>query len=99
MNERWIKGENVDKFVGLRAKIYSYLTDDGSKDKKTKGTKKSVIKRKFMFEIYKNCLEATQLENNIKYLEENKIGIDNIKENHKEFIKINKLILNIQQRF
>ena len=99
MNEIWIKGENVDKFVGLRAKIYSYLTDDGSKDKKTKGTKKSVIKRKLMFEIYKNCLEATQLENNIKYLEENKIGIDNIKENHKEFIKINKLILNIQQRF
>ena len=99
MNERWIKGENVDKFVELRAKIYSYLTDDGSKDKKTKGTKKSVIKRKLMFEIYKNCLEATQLENNIKYLEENKIGIDNIKENHKEFIKINKLILNIQQRF
>ena len=99
MNERWIKGENVDKFVGLRAKIYSYLTDDGSKDKKNQGTKKSVIKRKLMFEIYKNCLEATQLENNIKYLEENKIGIDNIKENHKEFIKINKLILNIQQRF
>ena len=52
-----------------------------------------------MFEIYKNCLEATQLENNIKYLEENKIDIDNIKENHKEFIKINILILNIQQRF
>ena len=51
MNERWIKGENVDKFVGLRAKIYSYLMDDGSKDKKTKGTKKSVIKRKLMFEI------------------------------------------------
>ena len=99
MNERWIKGENVEKFVGLRAKIYSYLNDDGSRDKKAKGTKKSVIKRKLMFEIYKNCLEATQLENNIKYLEENKIGIDNIKENHKEFIKINKLILNIQQRF
>ena len=99
MNERWIKGENVEKFVGLRAKIYSYLNDDGSRDKKAKGTKKSVIKRKLMFEIYKNCLEATQLENNIKYLEENKIGIDNITENHKEFIKINKLILNIQQRF
>ena len=28
------------KFVGLRAKTYSYLTDDGKEDKKVKGTKK-----------------------------------------------------------
>ena len=35
------------KFVGLRAKTYSYLIDDGSKDKKRKkGTKKCTIKRK-----------------------------------------------------
>ena len=27
------------KFVGLRAKSYIYLIDDGSEDKKTKGTK------------------------------------------------------------
>ena len=33
------------KFVGLRAKTYSYLIDDGSKDKKAKDTKKCVIKR------------------------------------------------------
>ena len=26
------------KFVGLREKTYSYLTDDGSEDKKAKGT-------------------------------------------------------------
>ena len=32
------------KFVGLRAKTYSYLTDNGSKDKKGKGTKTCVIK-------------------------------------------------------
>ena len=30
------------KFVGLRAKHYSYLIDDGSKDKKAKDTKKCV---------------------------------------------------------
>ena len=40
-----------------------------------------------MFENYKNCLEVTQVENKIKYLEENKIDIDNIKENYKEFTK------------
>ena len=49
------------KFVGLRADIYSYLIDDGSEDKKAKGTRKYVIKRKLKFENYKNCLETTQL--------------------------------------
>ena len=29
----------MTKFVGLRAKTYSYLIDDGSEDRKTKGTK------------------------------------------------------------
>ena len=28
------------KFVGLRGKTYSYLTDDGKEDKKAKGIKK-----------------------------------------------------------
>ena len=41
------------KFVGLRAKSYSHLIDDGSEDKKAKGTKKCVIKRKIKFENYK----------------------------------------------
>ena len=30
----------MTKYVALRAKIYSYLIDDGSEEKKTKGTKK-----------------------------------------------------------
>ena len=30
----------MTKFVGLRAKTYSYLIDDGSNDKKAKCTKK-----------------------------------------------------------
>ena len=42
-------------FFGLRAKTCSYLTDDGSEDKKVEGTKKCVIKRKLKFENYKNC--------------------------------------------
>ena len=61
----------MTKFVGLRATSYSYLIDDGKEDKKAKGTKKCVIKRKLKFENYKNCLEATQLDNKIKYLEKN----------------------------
>ena len=57
------------KFVWLTAKSYSYLIDDGSKDKKAKGTKMGVIKKKLEFENYQKCLEATQLENKIDYLE------------------------------
>ena len=49
------------------------------KIKKAKGTKKCVVKRKLKFESYKNCLEATQLENKINYLEINEINIDSIK--------------------
>ena len=32
-------GKIMIKFVGLRAKNYSYLTDDSSEEKKAKGTK------------------------------------------------------------
>ena len=41
-------GKVMTKCVGLRAETYSYLTDDGSKDKKVKGTKKCVIKTVFI---------------------------------------------------
>ena len=64
-------GQIMKEFVGLRAKTYSYLKDNNDEDKKAKGTKKCVIKRKLKFENYKNCLEATQLDNKIKYLEKN----------------------------
>ena len=39
----------MKKFIGLRAKSYSYLIDDGSEDKKQKTQKKGVIKRKLKF--------------------------------------------------
>ena len=63
------------EFVGLRVKTYSYLIDDDSEDKKAKGSKKYVIKIKIKCENYKNCLEATELENKINYLEKNKTDI------------------------
>ena len=72
--------KTITKFVGLRAKTYSYLIDDGSEDKKAKGTKKCVIKRKLKFENNKNCFEATQRENKINHLEKNKIDIDSVEE-------------------
>ena len=46
----------MKEFCALRAKTYSYLMDDNSEVKKSKGTKKCVIKRELMFENYKDCL-------------------------------------------
>ena len=62
-------GKMMIEFVGLRAKTYSYLTDDGSEDKKAKRTKKCVIKRKLRFENYKNCLEVIEIKNKINHLD------------------------------
>ena len=46
----------MKEFCALRAKTYSYLMDNNNEVKKSKGTKKCVIKRKLMFENYKDCL-------------------------------------------
>ena len=63
----------MTKFVGFRAKTYSYLIENASEDKKAKATKKCVIKRKLKFENFKNCLEATQLENKKTFLKKIKL--------------------------
>ena len=44
----------MEEFVGLTAKTYSYLIDNGSEDQKAKDTKKWVIKIKIKFENYEN---------------------------------------------
>ena len=92
-------GKIMTKFVVLGAKTYSYLINDNSENKKAKGTKICVIKSKLKFENYKNCLEATRLDNKIKYLEKNKINIDSLKENQKKIIRHNKSVLKTQQRY
>ena len=49
-------GRTMKEFCALRAKTYSNLMDDDSKVKKSKGTKKCVIKREIMFENYTDSL-------------------------------------------
>ena len=49
-------GRIMKDFCSLRAKTYSYLMGDNSEVKKSKGTKKCIIKRELMFENYKDCL-------------------------------------------
>ena len=72
--------------------------DDGSEDKKAKVTKKCVIKRELELEYYKNCLDATQLDNKINCLEKNEDSVDSLKKSQK-FCKNNKSRLKAQQRF
>ena len=49
-------GKIMTEVVALRPKAYAFLDDDGSVHKKVKRTKKCVIKRKLMFENFKDCL-------------------------------------------
>ena len=54
-------GKIMTEFVALKPKTYSYLTDDCEEDKKAKGTKKCVIKRRLKFNDYKDCLLNNQI--------------------------------------
>ena len=51
-----IGGKIMIEFTNLRPKTYPYLIDDCKKDKKAKGTKKCVLKRRLKFNDYKDCL-------------------------------------------
>ena len=69
-------GNIMTEFVALRPKTYSYLTDDCEEDKKAKGTKKCVIKRRLKFSDYKYCLLNNEIID--VYTEEvNKIALSN----------------------
>ena len=64
----------MKKFAALRAKTDIYLTASNNKDKKTKGSKTCLVKRKLKFEDYRHCLETAHLENKINNLEKNNIN-------------------------
>ena len=48
-------GKTMKEFVGLRAKTFSYLIDDGCEDKKRHA---KVCHKKLKLEDYENCLEV-----------------------------------------
>ena len=79
-------GKIIEEFVRIRVKTYRYLIDDGSENKTAKDTKRCNIKTQLKFEDCKNCLEETWCENKMNHLEKNKIGVDSLKEDQKEFI-------------
>ena len=49
-------GRIMNESCALKAKTYSYLMDDNSEVKKSKGTRKCVINRRLMFENYRDSL-------------------------------------------
>ena len=49
-------GKIIKEFVGLRAKLYSFIMDDGVENKKCKGVKKQVVESSISHEDYKTCL-------------------------------------------
>ena len=51
-------GKIIKEFVGLRAKLYSFIMEDGEENKKCKGVKKQVVESSITHEDYKTCLRT-----------------------------------------
>ena len=49
-------GKIIIEFVGLRAKLYSFIMEDGKENKRCKGVKKQVVENSITHEDYKTCL-------------------------------------------
>ena len=62
-------GKIIKDLCVLRAKTYTYLMDDDTEHKKTKGTKEYTIKRRLMFENYKDSLfnDKTILRSQLRF--------------------------------
>ena len=66
-------GRNLTKFVGVRAKTYSYLINDGSENKKANDTKRCVIKKNLSLKIIKTVQK--QLNLRMKQITQKKIKL------------------------
>ena len=51
-------GKIIKEFVGLRAKLYSFIMEDGKENKRCKGVKAQVVKNSITHEDYKTCLKT-----------------------------------------
>ena len=51
-------GKIIIEFVGLRAKLYSFIMEDGKENKRCKGVKKQVVENSITHEDYKTCLRT-----------------------------------------
>ena len=60
-------GQIIKELTGLIAKTDSYSKNNNDEDRKAKGTKNCVRKRKLKSQDYKNCLEAPQIDRKIHF--------------------------------
>ena len=51
-------GKIIIEFVGLRAKLYSFIMENGKENKRCKGVKKQVVESSITHEDYKTCLRT-----------------------------------------
>ena len=51
-------GKIIKEFVGLRAKLYSFIMEDGKENKRCKGVKTQVVENSITHEDYKTCLRT-----------------------------------------
>ena len=49
-------GKQIEEFVGLRAKLYSYKVSGEEDRKKCKGVKNAVVRKSITHDDYKKCL-------------------------------------------
>lgn len=57
-------GNPVKGFIGLRAKMYSFIIHDEKRSevKKAKGVSKSVVNKELSYELYLDCLFSDEME-------------------------------------
>ena len=53
-----VAGKNIKEFIGLRSKLYSFITEEGKENKRCKGVKKNVVEKYIRHEDYKTCLKT-----------------------------------------
>ena len=71
-------GKIMTKFVWLRAKSYSYLIDDRSEDKKSKRTKKCVLKKTLNLKNIKTVWKQRNLKIKRTVWKKSQIDIDSL---------------------
>ena len=74
-------GVPIAEVIALRPKMYSILLNDKSEKRTAKGISKTVIKKQFHHELYRNCLiSKTKTVNDMKSIrsENHDLFLDNI---------------------
>ena len=90
-------GKTMKEFCTLIAKIYTYLMDDDSDNKKAKGVKRCIVKRRLIFKNYKDSLfnNKTIMQSQVRF----KSGHHNVYTEEVNKIALNSSINKRQQTF